>query len=98
MRTIYYTKDNETLDYICWRHYVHNNLLEIKYHSLENEIFHSFINNYSNEESGINGIIEQVLMANPGISQYLFIPYGTKLILPDIKDTPMDLSLNDLWK
>lgn len=97
MTILYYARNNETLDYICWRHYVCNNLVEKKYNQIENLIFNTFINNNEAKESGINGVLEQVLSSNPGISQYLIIPYGTKIILPDIKEATVDLSLKDLW-
>lgn len=97
MELIYYTLGNETLDYICWRHYVCNDLITKNAEEFSNPIFNAFLKSYEAEDSGINGIIEKVLEANPGICDYPTLPAGIKIALPLIEETPVDLTLTDLW-
>lgn len=97
--TSYYctTKNNETLDYICWRHYVCNNLIGPAPYSFDDPMLSIFLNHYDPKESGINGIIEKVLDCNPDLSNYIHLPLGQQVILPDITEIPIDVSLKDLW-
>ncbi len=98
MANYYYTtKNDETLDSICWRHYVRNDLFKAVEDPFNIPLLNNFLNTFSAEDSGINGIIEKVLETNPGISNSLYLPLGLKIVLPDIKELPTDLSLQDLW-
>ncbi|MES2141905.1 MAG: tail protein X [Pseudomonadota bacterium] len=98
MTNYYFTSTNdETLDYICWRHYIRNDLLRSAANPFNIPILNNFLNMFSAEDSGINGIIEKVLEANPGLSNYLHLPPGLEVVLPDIKELPVDQSLQDLW-
>ncbi|MCZ6913067.1 MAG: tail protein X [Rickettsia endosymbiont of Ixodes persulcatus] len=97
MANYYYTTNkDETLDAICWRHYVRNALLGEE-DPFNTPLLNNFLNTFPAEDSGINGIIEKVLEANPGISHYLHLPPGLMITLPDIKELPVDLDSQDLW-
>ena len=97
MDTYYSTYGHETLDYICWRHYVNNDLLEQNTSEFNHALFNSFLKSADAEDNGINGIIEKVLAANPGIADTLILPANLKICLPHIEETAIDADLKDLW-
>lgn len=103
---IYYTKDNEVLDYICWKHYIQSdfNLLGMIDDTDEinniSEIM-EFLNlgwDDNDSISKLSGILEMVIKANPGILDYgVFLPSNIPIELPELKS---DYSQNEsvkLW-
>lgn len=92
MSHYYFTKQNETLDRICWDHYIKNVLfndaeteinLEPIGKSLKEQIHNFMLQRKPSTE--LWEIYDFVLLNNPILSNFdLMLPEGIEIFLPDI--------------
>jgi phage tail protein X len=103
---IYRTKQNECLDYICWKYYFKSTILDsLLAQEPENydpaqdvlDIFNiGTMNGRTDEEMG--KIVNRVLEVNPGlINQGIFLPSGLNIDLPEIEDIITASKIVQLW-
>lgn len=103
---IYRTKQNELLDYICWKHYYKSTLLdsilaqESEYYDPGQEILDIFnictMNGRTDEQMG--KIVNKVLEVNPGLIDHgIFLPSGLDIYLPEIEDIATAGEIVQLW-
>ncbi len=106
MGMTYYTKENEVLDYICWKYYfqprMNSSLLEqetIIYGEASNmmEMF-DFGWLREDDDQKLNKILSKVIEANPGLVNYgLFLPSNIRIELPDLKLDDDGETMLQLW-
>jgi phage tail protein X len=100
MPAYYKTKEGDVLDWICWKYYVQKKTSSMisQFPSDQTLFLSPFMTTQDVSLSGINWIIEKVLVANPGLSQYVTLPPGMEIFLPDIQEQMIDQSVTHLWE
>ncbi len=92
---IYYTKQNEVLDYICWKHYFKSSVLEsilsgeTDYYDPGQQITGIFdIDMFVDKtDESLGKIVNKVIEANPHLVPHgIFLPSGLPVTLPDMDD------------
>jgi phage tail protein X len=102
----YYTRQNENLDYICWKHYYNSSILdsllaqEADQYDPAKEVLDIFdigtMSGRDDEEMG--KIVNKVLDANPHLMEHgIFLPAGLKIDLPEIDEIVTAGEIVQLW-
>ncbi len=105
MATDYYAKDGETLDWICWKHYGQGAKLVQAAFALDPLLAHASTDLAEQalslgqfEGSKLQGVVEQVLDANPGLAaRGLVFTAGVRVHLPDIAQQVANATVVRLW-
>ena len=106
MSTYYQTKDGDVLDWICWMHYGQRRRLkdaarQLGFYAAEvkDDVLEKGVQalNYSGTED-LQGIVEQILEANPGLAKIgPILPAGIQITLPDLAPQTEDTQTVQLW-
>lgn len=103
---IHVTKENEVLDYICWKHYFQSTILnsllvqETEQYDPGQHIMDIFdIGNITGRTDDQMGrIVNIVLQANPGLIRHgIFLPSGLEIQLPEIPEIHTAPQIVQLW-
>lgn len=100
MAVYYISQEGDVLDLICWRYYVlgKNTLWNANASSLTPQEAQMLLTNGQDvSRSGISGIFEKVLDANPGLAKHVVLPPGIKILLPDISQQTNEIDNAHLW-
>lgn len=103
---IYRTKENEVLDYICWKNYFQSTLLdallvqETENYAPGRQIMDIFdlgkLSGRTDDQLG--KIVNKVLDANPGLIDYgIFLPSGLEIHLPEVDEIDTAGEIVQLW-
>lgn len=104
--TSYYTaKDNDMLDWICWKHYGQSAKLMQAAYALDprlaaasTDLAEQVLSLGQFGGSQLARVVEQVLDANPGLANRgPVLTAGTRVYLPDITPEVKDASAVHLW-
>ena len=104
MAATYRTKQDETLDWICWQYYVKEVTLSAAALAADSKLLNNmqfmdmgFLLNAQSDDN-IRGAVEQVLQVNPGLASYpLNLPAGLEIQLPDLPDNLVVSDTLNIW-
>lgn len=104
MTSYYRTKAGETLDWICWHYYANEiNLggaamaIDPRLLADKSILENGFLLN-PQTDTNMQGAVEMVLQANPGLAAYpLSLPAGLTILLPDFTQEPAGNDTVKLW-
>ena len=104
MAITYRTKEGETLDWICWQYYLKETTIGGIAMSVDPRLLqvpellnNGFLLNADSDQT-IQGVVEMVLQANPGLASYpLELPSGLEIELPDFSEAPVASDTVNIW-
>ncbi|MEE8058984.1 MAG: tail protein X [Pseudomonadales bacterium] len=109
MPPTYRTHPGDTLDYICWKYYIQDVSLNTAMMAVDPQVASVLssedLQQYSNSlgygsdaGQGLEGGLEAVLDANPGLAEYpLQLPGGLTIQLPDLDQQTINDNSIKLW-
>lgn len=104
MAYYYRSKAGETLDWICWQYYIKEISLGAAAMAVDPRLLanSTLLENSSllgpDAEENLRGIVEQVLQANPFLTDYpMVLPRGLTIVLPEPNNQQHENNSVKLW-